>query len=463
MKKAILVLISAILVLTLVSSSNAAWQRFKGVYVDFSYPTWDSDMINIENVDWQYTGEDVYVAVLDTGITPNWRDYFDKERIATEYGMGFWQPAHMVDPVTEEIEFGPVTPCSYIGSTGTCHGTHVASTIIGYYYQEPYDWAYGLGLPPIYVDGIAPDVKIIPVKILHDYHFPGYTGPAGVVFGTDWAIAAGIDYVTSLKLGPLHDNPVIISMSIGGPEPDTTGVLEQSIDNAIAAGVIVVAAAGNDGLEGMDWPGAYPQVISVGSTGWRYEWWWPGDPDGPDGPYYAFGYRYRLWWLQSGYYPYIDVAEAPDLTDDVYVSDFSGRENQNRFPGYPQELDVLAPGSWVRGPYPGLPGYSHIPWWSPNWGWLNAPIPGNFYYVGGTSMATPHVSAVAARMLEKNPTLNQFAVEAILESTALPIPPGSMTIYDAGAFGWGWYTYDWGGSEATGYGLIQADEAVDAA
>ena len=82
---------------------------------------------------------------------------------------------------------------------------------------------------------------------------------------------------------------------------------------------------------------------------------------------------------------------------DVYVSDFSSRE----LPG--QELDVLAPGSWVRGPFPDGPGFNHLPWWSKGIGDLVGGNTGNFFYVGGTSMATPHVASVAAMMLQKNP------------------------------------------------------------
>ncbi|MEM2880843.1 MAG: S8 family serine peptidase [Candidatus Methanomethylicaceae archaeon] len=48
----------------------------------------------------------------------------------------------------------------------------------------------------------------------------------------------------------------------------------------------------------------------------------------------------------------------------------------------------------------------------------------NFYYVGGTSMATPHVSGVVALMLEKNPTLAQSEVESILKNTTLKIMEG---------------------------------------
>jgi len=102
-------------------------------------------------------------------------------------------------------------------------------------------------------------------------------------------VAAGILYATELKLK--GHSPMIISMSIGGPEP--SDIIEDAIEYAIESGVIVVAAAGNDGLKGMDWPGAYPQVISVGACGWKYEWWWPNDPNGPK--YEPYKTRYRLW------------------------------------------------------------------------------------------------------------------------------------------------------------------------
>jgi len=75
-------------------------------------------------------------------------------------------------------------------------------------------------------------------------------------------------------------------------------------------------------------------------------------------------------------------------------------------------------------------------------------------------MATPHVSAVIALMLQKKPNLTQGEVESILKSTALYIPPGSMEVYDYGPDGWGWYTYTWD-ENATGAGLIQADKAIN--
>jgi len=417
--------------------------------------TWDADMINSDATG--YTGAGVYVAVLDTGLAPNWKDYFPEDRIATNLGKGFKENILWDQKTMTFKESGIVYETTYIGSTGAEHGTHVTSTIIGYNYWAPADALSGFPLPPLFIQGIAPDVTIIPVKVLADY----YIGKAHLskdyedmhmVFGTDRMVAAGIRYATDLKIAGYA--PMIITMSLGGPTPSS--IMESAIDYAISNGVIVVAAAGNDGEVGMDWPGAYPQVISVGASGWKYEWYWPGDLVPPPPPP-----RYRLWWLWDNTYGYNDIPE-PTPVDQVYITDFSSRENDARVPGYDQDLDVVAPGSWVRGPYAGDPGYSHLPWWSNG---IPAAFlsrnPGNYYYVGGTSMATPHVTSVAAMMLEKNPTLTQGQVETILETTALPIPPGSMSVFYITVLPNGFVTVSWG-ADATGAGLVLADAAVAA-
>ena len=46
-----------------------------------------------------------------------------------------------------------------------------------------------------------------------------------------------------------------------------------AIDYAISQGVIIVASAGNEGKDGMGYPGAYTPVISVAASGWTREWW----------------------------------------------------------------------------------------------------------------------------------------------------------------------------------------------
>ncbi len=96
-------------------------------------------------------------------------------------------------------------------------------------------------------------------------------------------MAAGINYVTDLAIAGYK--PMVINMSLGGSE--LAEVEKDAIDRAIANGVIVVAAAGNEGEAGMDYPGAYAPVISAGSAGWIGEWLKPGDgpPDTACGGY----------------------------------------------------------------------------------------------------------------------------------------------------------------------------------
>ena len=132
-----------------------------------TYSTWDADLINSEAV--SQTGAGVYVAVLDTGLVPNWSDYFPKNRIATKLGTGFFQPVSFKvrnDVCGLGVTVGQLRQSGFIGSNSSSHGTHVTSTIIGYNYRSNTDAAQGYVLPPIYVRGIAPNVAIIPVKVL---------------------------------------------------------------------------------------------------------------------------------------------------------------------------------------------------------------------------------------------------------------------------------------------------------
>lgn len=120
------------------------------------------------------------------------------------------------------------------------HGTHCAG--IAAAVQN------GIG-----VLGIAPEARLIPVKVLNDSGAGSY----------NW-IAAGIRYIADLHIPYTK----IISMSLGGSRGST--ILHDAIKYAIAKGVFIFAAAGNSYKEGQDtvgYPGAYPEVICVGSIG----------------------------------------------------------------------------------------------------------------------------------------------------------------------------------------------------
>jgi subtilisin family serine protease len=346
--------------------------------------TWDLDAINVTDFGFNnrqvaYDGSGVYVAVLDTGLLDSWRQYFPEERIATEYAISFGGGGG-------EMGFVSTQPNKWEHDQNS-HGTHVTSTIIGYSLR---------GVP---VNGVAPKAKIIPVKVLNQN-------------GSGWSsvVARGIVYVADLKAGPLKDYPVVINMSLGGPELDA--VEKAAIDYAVGKGVILVASAGNSGEAGMGYPGAYEPVISVAASGWVGEWTPVGN---------------RAWWYN------LNVPD-PINPDDYYITDFSSREK----PG--QDLDVAAPGSWVVGPYQLQSGKI------------------SYYFLGGTSMASPHVAGIVALMAQKNPALTAAQAESILEGSATTLAPSCRTIYTP----YGTTENVCWGADATGAGLATADAALAA-
>jgi subtilisin family serine protease len=80
-------------------------------------------------------------------------------------------------------------------------------------------------------------------------------------------------------------------------------------------------------------------------------------------------------------------------------------------------------------------------------------------------MATPHVAAAAALVLEKNPALTQSQVEEILKNTALDLPEaGSRNFFDFDHFAVITWDTDCGGTtcNAVGEGLLQVDAALAA-
>ncbi len=246
------------------------------------------------------------------------------------------------------------------------------------------------------INGVAPKATVIPVKVLNQ---------AGWAWSS--VIARGIVYVADLKGNELAGHPVVINMSLGGPSLDA--MEKAAIDYAIAQGVIVVASAGNEGTAGMGYPGAYAPVISVAASGWVGDW--------------VGG---RTWWYSK---------DVPDPTSaaQFYITDFSSRE----LPG--QQLDVAAPGSWVVGPYQ-----------------VNGQV--SYYFLGGTSMASPHVAGIVALMAQKSPSLTAAQAEEALKGSAVPLPAGCRTVLAIS----GQQTTECWEADATGAGMATADGALNA-
>lgn len=110
------------------------------------------------------------------------------------------------------------------------HGTHVAGTIAA----------------NTTLKGVAPNVKLIDYRVLNVNGSGTY------------------DNVTQAIRDAANDGCQVINMSLGGPS--SYGPMRTAIQYAVSKNVIVVCAAGNEGPNKLSYPGAYPEVVSVGAV-----------------------------------------------------------------------------------------------------------------------------------------------------------------------------------------------------
>ncbi|MFG1820031.1 S8 family serine peptidase [Kribbella sp. NPDC049174] len=151
------------------------------------------------------------VAVLDTGIDAGHPDLAG--RTVTGYNA--------VNPAT-----GPVDD--------NYHGTFVSGIIAANTNNTE-----GIA-------GVAWSAKVMPVKVLDEF---GTGTDEDIIEGLNWAVSHGAR---------------VVNMSFGGTMESL--VLRDAVANAVAKGVVVVAAAGNTGDDVPQYPAAYPDVLSVGAT-----------------------------------------------------------------------------------------------------------------------------------------------------------------------------------------------------
>lgn len=197
----------------------------------------DADMTELRQIDvpsaWsQSRGSGVTVAVLDTGVDRSVPDLAGQVTVGPDYTAG-------------------ANPRGYVPPH--LHGTYICSIIAGR--------GSGSGRAEGMI-GVAPLAKILSVRVILDDQEPGFA-----VYNEnasyDDAIAHGITY--AVKHGA-----EVINMSLGGT--DATRSLRVALADAIAHGVVVVAAAGNDGRRGRaftpySYPASFTGVISVAAVG----------------------------------------------------------------------------------------------------------------------------------------------------------------------------------------------------
>jgi serine protease len=184
-------------------------------------------------------GAGVTVAVIDTGID---LDHPDLQGTFVSVGYDFCD-----DAVCSRRDADP-RPV-----TGDVHGTHVTGLLAAV-------GDNGLGGVGVLQGG----ARILPVKVFSDY--PAATTADALADAILWA--AGLP----VSGAPANLHPAdILNLSLGtSPNVDTGSAdfatLREAVEAAQAAGALLVAAAGNGGLDDVGYPAAFPGVISVGAV-----------------------------------------------------------------------------------------------------------------------------------------------------------------------------------------------------
>ncbi len=297
---------------------------------DFYQRQWHYELINLPQA-WERTvgSSTVIVAVIDTGVLLDHPDL--QGRLMGGYDF-IADPSRANDG--DGRDGNPDDPGDDPeGFSSSFHGTHVAGTVGAATNNE-------LG-----VAGVTWETRIMPVRVL------------GVDGATDPDLAEAIKYAAGLPnvSGEVPaERAHIINLSLGGS--GFSMVLNDAVQAARAAGVIIVAAAGNDNTSSLEYPAAFDGVIAVAAV----------NADGLKASYSNFGST-------------IDVA-APggNLAQDL---------DGNRFPD--GVLSTCA----------------------------RSPTRFNYALAEGTSMATPHVAGVIALMLSVNPSLTPTDIDHLLAGT----------------------------------------------
>lgn len=193
------------------------------IYTIFNTPTdplysvqYSAQNTDLESAWDQYSGDGIVVAVVDSGVNNLHEDLGGEETFAIGYNAITGQSI----PVTEN-------------SDDNGHGTHVAGIIAAQHNDRG-------------IAGVAPDVKIMPVKVIDA------NGS-----GSDYDIAQGI---TSAVINGAD----VINLSLGGP--GNSYMVNEAINYALLNSVVVVVASGNDSQQKINYPAAHQGVITVAAS-----------------------------------------------------------------------------------------------------------------------------------------------------------------------------------------------------
>jgi serine protease AprX len=351
----------------------------------------------------RFTGKGITLAFLDSGFFPH------PDLTQPENRIACFADAR-AEKVRENVGFS-------VPHVSSWHGTMTSCACAGNGFMSMYRYA-----------GIAPDARVVLVK----------TGSPGTSRITEGDIFRALRWALD---NAQRFNVRIINISLGGDVPSTGRMtaLDQLVEDETAAGIVVVAAAGNHGTKRVVPPASAPSAITVGG---------------------------------------LNDNNSLDPSKRMMYHSSYGRGARGAL-----KPEVLAPAQWVAAPMlPGTPTHKEAQFlWSIERATdaelrrilqtkeakrrisvetMGRPlheirrivrqrmndekfIHPHYQHVDGTSFAAPIVSSIVAQMLEANPALTPAQVKRILIDTAEPLEDVPL--------------------ERQGAGVVCAPAAVDAA
>ncbi|WP_181884490.1 S8 family serine peptidase [Neobacillus piezotolerans] len=194
--------------------------------------------------DMGFEGQNVKVAVLDTGIDynhPEFEGVYKGGYNFVSHATGYSRPRDANDPYETSPMDRPSNRAEFDANGSafyTEHGTHVAGTIAAQ------------GKNPHSIKGIAPKVELYAYRVLGAY---GSGATSGIIAGIDKAAQEKMD---------------IINMSLGGSNSSQTASDSIAVNNAALAGTTAVIATGNSGpnRSTIGNPASAAFAISVGNS-----------------------------------------------------------------------------------------------------------------------------------------------------------------------------------------------------
>ena len=205
---------------------------------------------DIESVWSSYTGRGTTVAIIDDGFDVNHPEYVRKDgtsailstsRYYYASGGSYKYKKYSDDPTCIEEDWEETSD----GYEWASHGTATSTTA-----AAPMNNGGGVG--------IAPDADILALKI--DFSFAAIEG------AILYAISQGVD-VINMSLGAYAESFVDGWGDSQSGSSSTATYLNSVCQQAYNAGIIVVAAAGNESTWHKSYPACNTKVIGVGATG----------------------------------------------------------------------------------------------------------------------------------------------------------------------------------------------------